>query len=195
MRRMLFAACVLTTLAGAAVSAGPILDEILNYMFVDQTTPAHPRSEAFDVGRGINLTKDEPIGQTFVTGPEADRIIRVRTWINPDAEWQAGEGAEMVVWDSPAKKVSLGRYTIWHEYRGFQFSRPEFEVNAKVKPNTTYYMELWTSERATGRYPGSVCATVRTTTRPDRGSWPVRKPTSTCASQRTSRGRWTASAT
>ena len=122
--------------------AGPALDDVLNYMYRDQTTPTHPRYQWFDLENWRHLTKDEPIGQTFITGPETAKIVRIRCKIEPDADWQKGEGVEMVLWDSPAKKTALGRYTIWYEFRGYQFSQPEFEVKAEVKPNTQYYFEL-----------------------------------------------------
>ncbi|MDO8682732.1 MAG: alginate lyase family protein [Armatimonadota bacterium] len=135
-------ACALTLMTACPLWAGPVLDEILNYMYLDQTTPMVNRAEMFKVDLLMNLVKDEPIGQTFITGTETERIVRVRGWIRPNADWQPGEGVELVLWDSPQKKVSLGRYTIWYEYRGFQFERPEWEINARVQPNTTYYFEL-----------------------------------------------------
>lgn len=141
-RKALLAICVLAVLTAAPAFAGLVLDEILNYMFVDQTTLLTDRGELFKVNKTMNLKKDAPIGQTFITGPETDRIIRIRTWIDPDKEWQPGEGVELVLWDSPDKKVSFGRYTILYEFRGFQYTRPEFEINAKVQPNTQYYFEL-----------------------------------------------------
>ena len=140
--RFLLTICALVLAFAGAVQAGPVLDEVLNYMYLDQTTPIHPRFETFNVENAISLTKDAPIGQTFVTGPDVERVIRIRTWIEPNADWQKGEGVEMVLWDSPQKKTALGRYTIWYEFRGFQHNRTEFEVKAEVKPNTSYYFEM-----------------------------------------------------
>lgn len=98
--------------------------------------------QLFDVHRTIDLTRESRIGQTFVTGPETTRIVRIRAFLGPDGIWQPGEGVEMVLWDSPAKKVSLGRYTIWYEFRGFAFRQAEWEINAAVQPNKSYYFEL-----------------------------------------------------
>ena len=140
--KTLVSATLLVLAACAAACAGPVLDDILNYMFVDQTTPINPKYQWFNVENAMNLTKDAPIGQTFVTGPDTARIVRIRAKITPDGDWQKGEGAEMILWDSPAKKTALGRYTVWYEFRGYQFSQPEWEVKADVKPNTQYYFEL-----------------------------------------------------
>lgn len=141
MKQAMIALCVAIFLRAPA-SAGPVLDEVMNYMCLDQTTSINKKYEHFQPQRAVQLTKDAPVGQTFVTGPETDRIIRIRCCMGPDKDWQAGEGAEIILWDSPEKKTSLGRYVIWWEYRGFQFSRPEWEVNAKVRPNTKYYFEI-----------------------------------------------------
>ena len=140
--KILLVACALVLLIAGSVQAGPVLDEILNYLYLDQTSPINVKYETFNVENAIDLTKDAPIGQTFVTGPDADRVINIRTWIEPNGDWQKGEGAEVVLWDSPQKKTALGKYTIWYEFRGFQFNRADFEVKAKVNPNTSYYFEM-----------------------------------------------------
>ncbi|MDO8589104.1 MAG: heparinase II/III family protein [Armatimonadota bacterium] len=151
LRRTLVIICCLALFAGVSTFAGPVLDEVLNYMFLDQTTTLTPRDELFPVQHTINLNKESPVGQTFVTGPETERIIRIRGWIAPDADWQPGEGAEMTLWDSPEKKTCLGKYTIWYEYRGFQYERPEWEINARVQPNTQYYFEISYAGKGDGK--------------------------------------------
>ena len=141
-KRILLAVFALVLAFAGAVQAGPVLDEILNYLYLDQTSPINVKYETFNVENAISLSKDAPIGQTFVTGPDVDKIIKICTWIEPNGDWKPGEGAEVVLWDSPQKKAALGRYTIWYEYRGFQFNKAEFEVKAQVKPNTSYYFEM-----------------------------------------------------
>jgi hypothetical protein len=141
-KKTLIAFLTLVLLAGSPAFAGLALDQVLNYMFLDQTTSAHNKWEQFDAQRAVQLTKDAPVGQTFITGPETETIVRIRCKMGPDKDWQPGEGAEMALWDSPEKKVSLGRYTIWWESRGYQFARPEWEINARVQPNTKYYFEI-----------------------------------------------------
>ncbi|MHB1036660.1 MAG: alginate lyase family protein [Pirellulales bacterium] len=111
-------------------------------MYLDQSVAMKGPQELFDVQRTIELEEGKPIGQTFVTGPEAAELVRIRMFLAAGPDWKKGEGAEMVVWDSPAKKFSFGRYTIWYEYRGFQQNQAEFEVQAVVKPNTAYYFEV-----------------------------------------------------
>ena len=133
---------VFMALASGVAIAGPGLDEALNYMFMDQSVPMKGPQELFDAQRSMTLTKEQPIGQTFVTGPETDRIVRVRAYLSSYPGWQVGEGAELVLWDSPDKKVILGRYSIWYEFRGFNFRQAEWEINTRVKPNTSYYFEI-----------------------------------------------------
>ena len=86
----LLATCALAVILAAPVCAGPVLDEILNYMFMDQSVPMKHGARLFDLQRKINLTPDTPIGQTFVTGPETERIFRVRASLAPDWDWQIG---------------------------------------------------------------------------------------------------------
>lgn len=129
-------------LASTAAFGGPILDDILNYMYMDQSTPMEGGPQLFKMSRPIQLTKDAPLGQTFITGAETEKIVRVRVFLRATPEWQPGEGARLELWDSPEKKVSLGQYSIWYEYRGYKFEQAEFEINSKVKPNTSYYFEI-----------------------------------------------------
>ena len=151
-KRLVVALALIVACAPRA-SAGPMLDEILNYMFMDQSVPMKGRQELFDVQNQVMIEKDAPVGQTFVTGPDTDRIVRVRASLLPFRDWKPGEGAELVLWDSPQKNTPLGRYTIWYEYRGFHFKQAEWEINAKVQPNTSYYFEIG----CVGDGDGKVC--------------------------------------
>ena len=141
LRRLVFVAFALL-IGTSACSAGPVLDDILNYMFLDQGTALKPPEETWVMDGVFSLMKDEPAGQTFVTGPNTDKIVRIRTCVAPNPDWQPGEGAELVLWDSPAKKVSYGRYTIFYPFRGYHYDQSEFEVDARVLPNTSYYFEV-----------------------------------------------------
>ncbi|MDO8589105.1 MAG: heparinase II/III family protein [Armatimonadota bacterium] len=140
-RKTVVLVCLLGLLCGGA-SAGPVLDEILNYMFMDQTVPMKGPQDLWDVSRSFTLTRGEPVGQTFVTGPETAKIVRIRACIVPNEDWTTGEGAELVLWDSPEKKLSLGRYTIWYEFRGYHYNQAEWEIDAKVRPGTSYYFDI-----------------------------------------------------
>ncbi|MGQ9455061.1 MAG: hypothetical protein ACUVRS_09090 [Armatimonadota bacterium] len=133
---------MLVVLLVSAVHPGPVLDEVLNYMYVDQGAPMAERSAYFHVDRKILLRRDQPIGQVFATGLDTDRIVKIRVYLEPGPNWQPGEGVEMVVWDSPQRKQELGRYTIWYEFRGYHFCVAEFEVNAPVRPGGLYYFEM-----------------------------------------------------
>jgi hypothetical protein len=139
--RFVLAALGLLMLAPAARS-GTVLDDILNYKFVDQTVPMSYNNCNFNPTNTITLTSSAPIGQTFVAGMDVEKIVTIRLFLQPGSNWQPGEGAQLVVWDSPQKHTSLGSYTIWYEFRGYDYCVAEFEVNAPVTPGKTYYMEL-----------------------------------------------------
>ncbi|MDO8588742.1 MAG: heparinase II/III family protein [Armatimonadota bacterium] len=130
------------SLAASSVCAGPPLDQILNYMFMDQSVPMKGPQLLFDVQKQIPLTKDSPIGQTFMTGPETTQVARVRAYLGPTGDWEQGEGAELTVWDSPEKKVKLGSDIVWYENRDFHYKQVEWDVKAPVKPNSAYYFEM-----------------------------------------------------
>ncbi|MDO8682733.1 MAG: heparinase II/III family protein [Armatimonadota bacterium] len=141
-RKTILAICALAFLTISAACAGPVLDDILNYMFKDQTVPMKGPQNLWIVDRSFALTKDEPVGQTFMTGPETAQVVRIWACLIANEDWNVGEGAEMVLWDSPAKKTPLGRYTIWYEFRGYHFSHTDWEVKTRVQPNTAYYFEI-----------------------------------------------------
>ncbi len=142
MIRKTLAPALALLLAATCASAGPVLDEILNYTFLDTDVPFTNPDQFFEVQRSIRLTADTHVGQTFVTGPDTEKVVMIRVSVGNDSDWQCGEGVELVLWDSPEKKVSIGRYTIWYQYRGYSGCQAEFEVNARVEPSTSYYFEL-----------------------------------------------------
>jgi len=118
------------------------MDQILNYMFLDQTVPMKGTEQAFDSQRIIRIARETPIGQTFVTGPETAIVARVRVFLAPTDDWQPGEAAELTIWDSPEKKTRLGSSIIPYENRRLGFPQADWYLSADVAPNTSYYFEI-----------------------------------------------------
>ncbi|MDO8684381.1 MAG: heparinase II/III family protein [Armatimonadota bacterium] len=142
LKKSLIAVFILTILIAGLASAGPDLDKILNYMFMDENVPLVHSGLLFDVQREIMVTKDNPVGQTFTTGPNTHIVAIICVYFAYTNNWQEGEAAEVTLWDSPGKNVKLGSYILPYEQRSFKFHQSEWDINAPVKPNTTYYFEI-----------------------------------------------------
>ena len=130
------------TLTASVVLAGPDLDKVLNYMFLDQMVPMRGMQQLFYNDREIQITKETSVGQTFVTGPKTDIVARVRAYFPSTGNWQPGETTEMTLWDSPAKNKRLGSAAVQYENRAWHYNQMEWELEAPVKPNTSYYFEI-----------------------------------------------------
>lgn len=119
-----------------AARGGPVLEDILNSMQLDQVLQRS--GDDF-----IMIDRANPPGQTFVTGDNVVRIcriaVRVASW---NDEWQPGETLVMTLYDGPDKKTQLGRFDIPYARRLYQDAVLMFYVEADVKPNTHYYFEL-----------------------------------------------------
>lgn len=134
---------LLVLAAAGTVCAGPDLDRVIDYPFLDQTVPYKNPQEQFNDQRRIRITKDTRIGQTFVTGPETGRIARIRVLLIPTGDWQKGECAELTVWDSPERKVKLGSVINDYDNRNFHYFKFDFTLpSCEVSPNTSYYFEI-----------------------------------------------------
>ena len=142
--------CAVALAAPGPSYGGAVLDEILNPIFVDQTLPMYA-TVMFTPNRSILLTRDNPIGQGFVAGLDADRLVRVYANVRPEGNWQPGEGVTMTVYDGPEKNNALGSYTVWYDFRGFDFNVAEFLFNIKVFPGRAYYLELTYAGEGDGR--------------------------------------------
>ncbi len=139
--RATFAILVLMVGTAVPIPAGPDLDRVLDYMFMDQSVPMRGPQLLFNVQREIQITRETRIGQTFVTGSDTARLARVRAYLAP-VEWTDGEGAELTLWDSPERRTPLARFTIPHKDRSFHYNQLEWDLNADVRPNTNYYFEI-----------------------------------------------------
>ena len=151
MRTNLICAVLYGVLATAfACFAGPDLDRVLDVMFMDQSVPMKGPQLLFDVQRQIVLTRETRIGQTFVTGPDTARLARVRAYFAP-VEWTEGELAELTLWDSPERKTKLASSAVGYNDRSFHYNQMEWDLNADVRPNTTYYFEITYGGEGDGR--------------------------------------------
>lgn len=147
----------LATLAGAmtvvcllpsVAHAGPALDDILNNPVVDQRSPANGETSeglvliAQKKAQFITLSKEQSLGQTFVTGPNAERLWRVSVGLCfwPDS-WQKGEEVTFALYDGPQKSRKLYSRTLDYDHAWFKWDVP-FDVNLPVKPNQKLYWEV-----------------------------------------------------
>ena len=142
----------LIALAGCAY-AGPVLDDILNSMYIDQ-------SLARSGDDYLTIAPDKPLGQTFVTGDQTVLICRIALRVAYRHEsWQPGESLVLTLWDSPAKKTQLGRFAIPYERRQWSDALLMFAVESKVEPKHGYYFEL-TVDGGDGKIHGILLAKI-----------------------------------
>ncbi|MDH7602145.1 MAG: alginate lyase family protein [Armatimonadota bacterium] len=150
MRALIVLIPVCLALGGAAVG-GPVLDDILNTMFVDQSLV--PSGDDY-----ATVTPDKPLGQTFVTGDKTVRICRIALKVAYEHEsWQPGESLVVTLWDSPKKQQKLGSFAIPYERRRWNGHILMFSVEADVQPSHQYYFEI-TVEGGDGTIHGILLA-------------------------------------
>lgn len=138
---------IVLLLLSTSAFAGPVLDDLLNYPVVDQKCPADSNTEGMGLisqqqAKFITLSKEQPLGQTFKLGPDADILWRICLGIChwPDS-WQQGEEVTMTLYDSPAKTNKLYSRTIDFDHKWFKWDIA-YDIHLPTKPNTEYYVEL-----------------------------------------------------
>ncbi len=125
-----------------------MLDDLLNYPVVDQRCPEETiKEEAMGLikqGKAafITLSKENPLGQTFRVGKNANVLWRICLGIChwPDS-WQQGEEVTLTLYDSPEKREKLYSRTIDFEHKWFKWD-VVFDVHLPTSPNADYYFEL-----------------------------------------------------
>lgn len=145
--RTLFLATLIASLS-PGVCAGPLLDDLLNYVVVDQRSPEEaPKEEGMGlVSQGsaafLELTKEQPVGQTFRLGPNADVLWRVCVGIChwPDS-WQPGEEVTFTLYDSPERTKKLYSRTLDFDHKWFKWD-VAYDMHLPTKPDSGYYFEL-----------------------------------------------------
>lgn len=121
----------------SSAQAGPVLDEILNCLHLDQQTSPRDENRFCTVEPGI------PIGQTFVVGEEVEEIFRIALWqAFWHDTWQPDEALVLTLWDSPEKRTAYGRCAIPYARRMWEGGIPLFTLEARVLPSRSYYFEL-----------------------------------------------------
>jgi hypothetical protein len=137
MASLLAVAALLVPLWCRPVAAGPRLDDLLNAPFLDAHSPKRDESRHATIGPGSS------VGQTFVTGPDVERIHAIAVWQAFWHEtWQPDECLVMTLWDGPAKQTSCGRCAIPYARRMWEQAVPIFHLDSRVEPNHAYYFEL-----------------------------------------------------
>ncbi len=148
--RIFFTLLVFVLIVSGAIG-GPILDDILNTMYMDQSLVRSGDDYA-------TVTHDKPLGQTFITGEKTVRICRIALNVAYEHEsWQPGEELVVTLWDSPKKQQRLGSFSIPYERRRWNGRILMFSVEADVQPNRQYYFEV-TVEGGDGTIHGILLA-------------------------------------
>ncbi len=128
---------IVAVAAGMSYATPAELVDILNGPVLDQRTPSVAADRHASVAPGV------PVGQTIVTGPGSRELTRVAIWQAFWHEsWQPDESLVLTLWDSPERKVSLGRFAIPYARRMHEGAISLFDLDATVEPERAYYLEL-----------------------------------------------------
>lgn len=148
MNRLVLAIILLCSTVSMVLSAVPTLDDIVNCMKLDQRSPAANRDSWSTVKPG------NPVGQTFVTGPDVVTLSRVGVWVAGwNEEWSDGESLVLTVYDSPAKTKKLGSFAMPYKWKLWEGSAVIWPLDIPVEAGREYYFEL-TVEGGNGTIQG-----------------------------------------
>lgn len=86
---------------------------------------------------GSEVSPNQSLGQTFQTAKHETQISTIQLGIVA-AQWEADEKLTLTLWNSPEKTTQIAQHTLF----GNGDNWPLFTLDAKVKPSTTYYIEL-----------------------------------------------------
>lgn len=130
--------------------AGPVFDDLLNYPVVDQRCPAELIKEEglglvvrdANTADAVILSPTQPVGQSFVLGPDMHVLWRVSTGIFhwPD-DWTENESVTFTLWDSPRKTRQFYTRTIPFRFKWHKWDVP-FDCHVQAPPGTSFYFEL-----------------------------------------------------
>ncbi|MCD9021614.1 hypothetical protein [Cohnella silvisoli] len=131
--------------AGSAYAAG-VLQSYDFYFDAYSTDVALTHSSEFgqkDTTRSGIVVKGGvgsiAVGQTITTPSIVTRRLNYVELALDQTQWGAGEEATLKVYDGISKNQILGQATLTQTNNG---NYPRFYVNAKLQPNTAYYLEL-----------------------------------------------------
>lgn len=140
MRKLLAPVCVMLSMVilfCGSVCAGEVLDRLLNQMVIDAQNDGPNRKDY------KSITSENPIGQTFATGPNIVEISRVAVAVAYwNEEWTKDESLVLTLWDSPRKTARIASQEMPYKWKDWEGSVAMFTLNANVKPSTKYYFEL-----------------------------------------------------
>ncbi len=91
-----------------------MLDRLLNNMVLDVS------NGSVNYKQFKTITPENPIGQTFTTGPnivEVSRIAIADAWWH--ASWTEDESLVLTLWDSPAKSKQIASAEMPHKWRAW----------------------------------------------------------------------------
>jgi heparan-sulfate lyase len=139
---------VVVPTSAAPASAGADLDRILNHMILDASNGG--------VNRGDHKTvsPENPVGQTFLTGPDTIEVSRIAVAVAYWHEsWTEDKSLVLTLWDSPEKKQRIASAEMPFKWKAWEGQVIMFTLDAKVRPNAQYYFEL-TAKGGDGRIVG-----------------------------------------
>ena len=133
--------------------AGPVLDDILNTMQIDQSLKRSGDDAKI-------ITKDKPLGQSFVTGENVVRICRIAVYVAFwHEDWKEDETLVCSLWDSPKKEKLISKFGIPYSRRNWREGILAFSVEGDVQPNSKYYFEL-TVDGGDGKITGVLLSKI-----------------------------------
>ncbi|MBP1991890.1 cohesin domain-containing protein [Paenibacillus eucommiae] len=110
----------------------------MSFINLTGTWPNWLNYTGIDEFSGEFVTPSQSLGQTFKTRPDQTQVNFIEIWTDASM-WTADESLTMSLWDSPAKNTLLAAKTMLGGPAKIFF---DFELNAAVTPDTTYYWEL-----------------------------------------------------
>ena len=149
----LFTVIIICLIPAYQAVAGPVFEDILNTMQIDQSLKISGDDAKI-------ITKDRPLGQTFVTGDNVVRICRIALkvafW---HEDWKEDETLVCTLWDSPKKEKLISKLGIPYSRRQWREGITAFSVEADVQPNSKYYFEL-TVDGGDGKITGIILSKI-----------------------------------
>lgn len=143
--------CALLAVAltsGTPALAGAELDLILNHMILDSS------NGSIDRDGYKTVSPENPVGQTFTTGPNTVEVSRIAVAVAYWHEsWTEDKSLVLTLWGSPEKKQQIASAEMPFRWKAWEGQVTMFTLNAKAQPNTQYYFEL-TAKGGDGKIVG-----------------------------------------
>ncbi len=138
---------LITLVSGAAVG-GEVLNDLLNYPYVDQSSvERHIEHEGLSLAGKklagyVVCSPDEPVGQTFTVGSDTHKLMRIYvSFCNYPNCWEEGEELTFSLYDSPEKSTKHYSRTIGYAEKWMKWDFA-FDTCLPCKPLDQFYFEI-----------------------------------------------------